>query len=150
MKFRINQIIDHVKSHSSDPKLVASSISIGLFFGILLPMGTQSLVVVPIALYLRVNVYIAMSATLITNPLTVAPLYYVSILIGKYITSFNFNREEIQGIINSPNYENLLSLGREILISLVLGNLCIAILISITSYFLIPKILSKLKRKRSD
>jgi hypothetical protein len=113
-------------------------------------MGTQSLVVVPIALYLRVNVYIAMSATLITNPLTVAPLYYVSILIGKYITSFNFNREEIQGIINSPNYENLLSLGREILISLVLGNLCIAILISITSYFLIPKILSKLKRKRSD
>lgn len=60
---------------------VARAVAIGLFFGLLLPVG-QFLFAVAFAIWLRGNVAVAAGATLITNPLTIAPLYWLAHRIG--------------------------------------------------------------------
>lgn len=60
---------------------VARAVAIGLFFGLLLPLA-QFLFAVGFAIWLRGHVAIAAGATLITNPFTFAPLYWLAHRIG--------------------------------------------------------------------
>lgn len=60
---------------------VARAVAIGLFFGLLLPLA-QLLFAVGFAIWLRGHVAIAAGATLITNPFTFAPLYWLAHRIG--------------------------------------------------------------------
>ncbi|MBL8446477.1 MAG: DUF2062 domain-containing protein [Zoogloeaceae bacterium] len=76
----------------SDPKLwhwsrrgVAAGMSIGLFIGLLIPVA-QIFLAAAVAIVLRANVPIAAGATLITNPLTVAPIYYAAYRLGAWVT----------------------------------------------------------------
>jgi hypothetical protein len=56
-------------------------VAIGLFFGLLLPLA-QLLFAVGFAIWLRGHVAVAAAATLITNPFTFAPLYWLAHRIG--------------------------------------------------------------------
>lgn len=74
-----------------DPKLwhlnrkrVALGVAIGLFIG-LIPLPLQMLIVVPIALLIRANLPFAVMGVWITNPLTVAPIYYFEYKLGAMI-----------------------------------------------------------------
>lgn len=76
----------------SDPKLwhwsrrgVAAGLAIGLFIGLLIPL-TQMLFAAAAAAYLRVNVPVAVAGTLVTNPLTVPPIYYAAYHLGAWAT----------------------------------------------------------------
>jgi uncharacterized protein (DUF2062 family) len=60
---------------------VARGVAIGLFFGLLTPIA-QIPVATMTAFFARANLWVSAVATLITNPLTFAPLYYLSYLIG--------------------------------------------------------------------
>lgn len=60
---------------------VARGVAIGLFFGLLVPVA-QFLLAVAVAIWLRGHVAIAAGATLISNPLTFAPLYWLAHRIG--------------------------------------------------------------------
>lgn len=60
---------------------VARGVAIGLFFGLLLPLA-QFLFAVLFSIWLRGNVAVAAAATLITNPLTFAPIYWLAHRIG--------------------------------------------------------------------
>lgn len=60
---------------------VARGVAIGLFFGLLLPLA-QLVFAVAFAIWLRGHVAVAAAATLVTNPLTFAPLYWVAHRMG--------------------------------------------------------------------
>ena len=60
---------------------VARAVAIGLFFGFLLPVA-QFLFAVGCAIWLRGHVAVAAGATLVTNPLTFAPVYWLAHRIG--------------------------------------------------------------------
>ena len=60
---------------------VARAVAIGLFFGLLTPVAQIPAAVV-VAFFARANIWVSAVATLITNPLTFAPLYYLSYRIG--------------------------------------------------------------------
>lgn len=76
----------------ADPKLwhwsrrgVAAGVAIGLFFGLLIPVA-QILIAACAAVALRANVPVAAAGTLITNPLTVPPIYYAAYQLGAWVT----------------------------------------------------------------
>jgi uncharacterized protein len=60
---------------------IARGVAIGLFFGLLLPLA-QFLFAVAFAIWLRGHVAVAAAATLVSNPLTFAPLYWLAHRIG--------------------------------------------------------------------
>lgn len=63
---------------------VARAVAIGLFFGLILPFA-QFLAAVTCAVWLRAHVAVAAGATLVTNPFTFAPLYWLAHRIGQRV-----------------------------------------------------------------
>ena len=63
---------------------VAGGAAVGLFFGILLPFA-QTLLAAVGAIVLRVNLPVAALGTFISNPLTLAPMYYLAYRIGNFL-----------------------------------------------------------------
>lgn len=78
--------------HLAHPKLwhwsrrgVAAGMAIGLFIGLAIPVA-QILLAAAAAVILRANVAVAAAGTLVTNPLTVAPIYYAAYQLGAWAT----------------------------------------------------------------
>ncbi len=76
----------------ADPKLchwsrrgVAMGVAIGLFIGFLIPLA-QIFLAAAAAVFLRANVPVAAAGTLVTNPITVAPIYYAAYHLGAWVT----------------------------------------------------------------
>ena len=78
--------------HLANPKLwhwsrrgVAMGVAIGLFVGFLIPVA-QFLLAAAVAVVLRGNLPIAAAGTLVTNPLTVPPIYFAAYHLGAWAT----------------------------------------------------------------
>ena len=65
---------------------VARGVSIGVFFGFLIPVAQIPLAVVT-AIALRACVPAAATSTFVTNPVTFAPVYYAAYRLGVWITA---------------------------------------------------------------
>ena len=65
---------------------VARGVSIGVFFGLLVPVAQIPLAVIT-AIALRACVPAAVTSTFVTNPLTFAPVYYAAYRLGVWITA---------------------------------------------------------------
>ncbi len=77
-------LLAHPTFLSVSRRSVAGAAWVGLFAG-LLPLPGQSIIAVLVALLLRVNVPIAAVATLITNPVTMGPIFYWEYTLGRII-----------------------------------------------------------------
>jgi uncharacterized protein (DUF2062 family) len=66
-------------------RAVAGGVAVGLFFGILVPFA-QIFLAVFAAISLRVNLPVAAFSTLISNPLTFPPIYYLAYRLGNILT----------------------------------------------------------------
>lgn len=64
---------------------VALGVAIGVFFGLLIPIA-QIPFSVGAAVVLRANVPAAAASTLVTNPITFAPVYYAAYRVGARLT----------------------------------------------------------------
>lgn len=64
---------------------VALGVALGVFFGLLIPLA-QIPVTAAVAIVLRANLPAAAASTLITNPLTLGPLYYSAYQLGSWLT----------------------------------------------------------------
>ncbi|MGL6071673.1 DUF2062 domain-containing protein, partial [Craterilacuibacter sp.] len=63
---------------------VALGMALGVFFGLLTPFA-QIILAVGAAIILRANVAAAALSTLVTNPLTFAPIYYLAYRLGAFL-----------------------------------------------------------------
>ena len=69
---------------STHRRNVVSAFALGLFVG-LLPLPGHMIFAGIAAVWLRVNLPVAVVATLITNPLTIGPLLYLDYRVGAYL-----------------------------------------------------------------
>ena len=124
----------------ADPKLwhwsrrgVAAGAAIGLFIGLLIPVA-QILLAAVVAVVLRANIPIAAAGTLITNPLTVPPIYYAAYQLGVWATGtaapVSFSLADPSGI-----WENLGTIGLPLFTGLGITAACAAL----ASYLLISQ-----------
>lgn len=63
----------------------ARGLALGLFAGLILPLG-QIVLAALLALTVRANVLVAAGATLVTNPLTFPPIYFLAYRLGCSLT----------------------------------------------------------------
>jgi uncharacterized protein (DUF2062 family) len=66
---------------------IAMGIAIGVFFGLLIPIAQIPTAAI-VALLLRANIPAAVGSTLITNPITFAPVYYVAYHLGAWMLGY--------------------------------------------------------------
>lgn len=64
---------------------VALGVALGVFFGLLIPIA-QIPITAAAAIILRANLPVAAASTLVTNPVTFAPVYYGAYQLGSWVT----------------------------------------------------------------
>ena len=104
---------------------VALGLALGVFFGLLMPVA-QIFFAAVAALLLRANIPAAVGSTLITNPITFAPVYYAAYHLGAWML----------GHANLPLAEvDLDRVAARAETGLALGLLMLAVILSVLIYF---------------
>lgn len=116
---------------------VALGVALGVFFGLLIPLA-QIPVTAVAAVVLRANLPAAAASTLITNPVTFAPLYYTAYQLGAWVTGESTPQVENEKAHNLPEADRTLwqrvsDLGKPLLVGLSI----IACLAGVLTYVLI-------------
>jgi hypothetical protein len=120
---------------------VAGGVAVGFFFAFIIPLG-QFLGAALAALVLRVNLPVAMTSTLITNPFTYAPWYYLAYRIGTALLGAPATDNAqpapaepvaagMGGIVEG--FQALMAMGQP----LVVGLLVLAVVFAVAGYFLV-------------
>jgi uncharacterized protein (DUF2062 family) len=78
---------------------VAIGVGLGIFFGLLIPIA-QIPFAAGSAVLLRANIPVAIGSTLVTNPVTFAPIYYGAYKLGLWVT-----RAEDSEALSPENYQ---------------------------------------------
>lgn len=116
-----------------DPKLwhwsrrgVALGVALGVFFGLLVPIAQIPLTVTA-AIVMRANVPVAAASTLITNPITFAPIYYGAYRLGAWVTgeevpvnsADKLSAQKIGAVDDDANiWQRFIALGKPLLVGL--------------------------------
>jgi uncharacterized protein len=129
-------------------RTIARGVALGLFAGFILPIGQVALAVL-FAASVRANILVASAATLVTNPLTFAPIYDAAYRTGSVLLA-------LSGLESASSSEAPSSL----LISLIaaslptmVGLICFAVLSSILAFVAVNvawriALMSKWRRRR--
>lgn len=81
----LRPFLDHPQLWRWSRRGVATGVALGVFFGLLIPIAQIPLSTAA-AIVLRANVPAAAASTLITNPVTFGPVYYLAYQLGNRLT----------------------------------------------------------------
>lgn len=140
-RLEANPVLRVLAPGLSNPRLwhwsrrgVAAGGAAGLFIGLLIPVA-QIPLAAALAVALRVNVPVAAVSTLITNPLTVLPIYYAAYRLGAWATGAS-----VPGALSLSDrtavWENLGTIGLPLFTGLGIAATCLAL----AGYFLISQV----------
>ncbi len=131
--------LHHPRLWHANRRGIAMGVAVGVFFGLLIPVA-QMLCAALVALLLRANIPAAVGCTLITNPVTFAPVYFVAYHLGGWMlnnTGVPLVDDGIGGAAaESPTglafwMDRLATVGAP----LALGLLTLAVSLSVLTYF---------------
>ena len=134
------------------PHKVALSVAVGFFVACFIPVGGHTLVVLLLAFLLRVDKIIAFIATWIANPYTIPLMYPAFCFIGSKIIgvglSFHHINFELKHIISNFHWHDVVLLGKELILSLLVGGFVCGVIIAGLGYFVSYKLAQKYNKKR--
>lgn len=148
-KNKLRNNIQKLVTLQATTKEIAFSIALGIFIGLLIPMGLQTVFIIPLAAATGSNIALAYTATLISNPFTIIPIYYSALQIGSYLTKINFTWNDFNIVIINPTYGNIIKLGSEGLAVFFTGALLQAILFSAFFYIISFKSIEYLRKRKN-
>jgi uncharacterized protein (DUF2062 family) len=116
----------HLNRHS-----VSGAFAVGLFMAYI-PLPFQMVFAAAAAIFFRVNLPLSVVLVWITNPITIAPMFYFAYRIGTLVTGEQATLEPFQFSV-----EWVRSLGFDILLPMFIGSLICATISSILGYSVI-------------
>ncbi len=140
-----------------DPHAIARGMAIGVFIGITPTIPLHTVTIILFSYLLRGNTIAAFLANLLfCNPLTYFPQYYLSWLIGNWLTGGALSWDRIHAamavLFSGAGMEEILhtiaQLGQEAVIVMLLGGFILATPFTVASYFLSLRFFTTLRDKR--
>jgi len=140
---------------------VALGTAIGIFIGMTPTVGFQMLLVVALSLaigrFVRFNRLAALIAVYVSNPLTVAPIYWFNYRVGTLFAEAEWTRRDFRRVLQydglSQWWDTIVKLFVEIGTPLIVGSLIVASVLGLATYPLMRWLLNtvrppKLRRRR--
>lgn len=124
----------------ASPHKLAWSVAIGVFIGFFIPIGFQTFIVIPIALALEVNLIVAYISTLVSNPITAIPMYYVAVDVGQRLTGLRVNWSSFERVFSEPSFNAMIELGTDSLIVFFTGSMFLGIIFAALLYLFTYKV----------
>ncbi len=147
IKPKIKSGIDEIRHPGNHPQITALSVAVGIFIGIAIPMGFQVWAMALLLLLIRFNLVIASFVSLISNPLTIFPIYYAVISFGEFILGIDFPWQLFYNFLDDPGIEKILEFGSQGTVVFFTGSILMALLFSIPAYLVSLRTLSALHKK---
>jgi uncharacterized protein (DUF2062 family) len=149
-------LLQKFKQLQGSPRSLARGTAVGVFIGIAPLMPFKSLLILLITVPTRSSTVAAfLVGTLICNPLTYIPLYYLSWLVGDLLLPGQArweNLETVIGRMQGTGFVEMLSLAGRLGIDtagvLLIGGLAVALPLSFVSYSPALRFFSRMERKR--
>jgi len=142
-----------------EPVELARGVGLGLFIGVTPTIPLHTLLVLFTTLISRSSKITGLLASVvISNPLTIPPTYYFSWKLGTWFTGTHISWAYIRSVMNlvlsdagfMERISAVLHLGREALVTLLLGGFILALPIGLAGYFLSYLFFDAIKRKRNQ
>ncbi len=153
-KDKIKAFINYEKELAHNPHKLALSFALGIFVGLAVPMGLQTIAALPFALLFRCNILVVYLASLITNPFTAIFVYSAMFKIGEFITGNYIPYDQLENILVNFSIKNLGHLGSVALNNYLIGMMILTLTLTPLSYFAVLLYVNRKKihlfRKRSE
>ena len=142
-KYNIREFVERVKTLQGDPHYIAMGMAIGVFIGITPTIPFHTVIAIALAFIFRGSKAAAALGVWFCNPVT-APFFYLgSYKVGMFILGnpvpFNIKYESIL---------ELVKLGTDVTIAMIMGGVILGILPGIVAYFITRKILTTIRLRR--
>ncbi|GEM_PF-3790809 len=144
---KIQEALNHIIHPDQSPRVSALSIAAGVFIGIFIPVGMQLMTVILISPLKKINVVLTTLATLLSNPFTVLPLYWLGITVGEWTLKRNFPWHTYDTFMEHPSFQQFLSFGEQGILILMTGLLVMAIPSALITYFISWRVAVSLRRR---
>lgn len=147
-----------VKRLRGDPYYLARGVGFGVFMGVLPLIPIQTLLLIPLSVALRVSTIGALiAATLISNPLTFVPQYYLTWKLGNFILPGRISWQHLEQVLLTIENEGLLDgiatfshLGVKAITVILTGGALIGVPLGVVSYFVSLYFFRAVRRKRAE
>ncbi len=140
-----------------DPFTLARGVAIGIFVGITPTLPLHTVMIILLAPLLGGNLIAALvSASIVSNPLTFAPQYYISWFIGDWLLPGRLTWDRLKSTLDlilsdagfRENLTIILHLGRDAVLVMLLGGVLLAVPFTLAGYLLSLKLFEKISAKR--
>ena len=142
-----------------EPSMLARGVGIGLFIGVTPTIPLHTVLILLIAFLTRSSkVAGLLTSVVISNPLTIPPLYLLSWRLGAWLTRTRISwlriKEVMEMALSDAGFGERVAavfhLGREALLTLMLGGFLIALPVGLAGYFLSYRFFATIQKKRRE
>jgi len=156
MKEKLRQLINRFKELQGDPGSLARGVTIGTFLGFAPLLPLKSILILLLTMVIPSSTVAAfLCTTLICNPLTYVPLYYLAWFIGNLLlpgrASWEILNNSLQAILDGGFTESLslvCNVGFDTGVVILTGGMILAIIPTIIVYPLATIFFYRLEKKR--
>jgi uncharacterized protein len=139
-----------------NPRALAMGVAMGVFIGIIPIVPLHTISIIGVTLLLRISTFAALiSSTIVSNPLTLVPLYYLCWRIGNFILPGRltwWRIEEVLQVLSDDGFvESLKStsqLGADAIAVMLTGGFLLGMPLAILSYFISYYFFITIRHKR--
>lgn len=139
-----------------DPHSLALGTAIGIFIGISPTVPLHTVTIIGAALLMRASTIAALiSATVVSNPLTMVPQYYLCWLIGDLLLPGRLTWDRILVVLETLKHSTFMDSLRSInqqgwdaILVLLTGGVVLGLPLAVASYFLSLRFFVTVQRKR--
>lgn len=141
-----------------NPLSLAGGASIGVLVGLTPTMPFHTLLILLLTFLTRTSAVAGVIMSwLVCNPLTFAPIYFMSVYCGNIVTPYRLSWVKVEFIIDSflnssgffESIQLVLNLGYETMVVLLAGGLVFALPLTILNYIFMFRLFTKLQQKRN-
>lgn len=148
----MNKIYMKAVTDKGTPEYIARGWALGVFIGLLIPFGFQLMISIPLSFVLKGSKLGAMVGTLVTNHVSIIVIYPMQCFIGNKLIggtlTFAHLEEQMKDVIIRQEYDVLLSLGWEIVISFFVGGTLFAVMAAPVAYYGIKTLVLRYRAMR--
>lgn len=134
------------------PESMARAAAIGLAVGFVLPVGLQTIVVIPLAFIFKANKMLSFLFTMITNPYTAFLIYPPQCYLGSLVMMKPLKLADIEArlktLTHDQSFDNMMSLGNDIIVPFFVGGAVLALLSAPIGYFACYGIVQRYRERR--
>jgi len=139
-----------------NPHSLAMGVAVGLLIGISPTIPLHTVAIIGVTLLMRVSTVSALiAATVVCNPLTMVPLYYLCWLFGDFILPGRLTWERIKEVLNlitsggfMDSMHTLSSLSLDAILVMMTGGFVIGIPAAIAGYYYSLRFFIRINEKR--